>query len=168
MKSFSGNTVIVSAPGYFSRKIGRAKIVLTIFILFLSTGIRAINHYPLPLPEQYLGLKWQLDKTVKGVQFFYALSVCEGSDIVFLKLNNTNKYPVNVSWKETFETQVEKNADGNGDRKKMILQPGETSEADCISPVHKELVVPASKAVPTYVAVISKFSYKDVTVTNAN
>lgn len=166
MKSFSGNTVIIPASGYLGRKPGRVKIILTIIVLFLSTGIRAVNHYPLSLPEQYLN--WQLDTTVNGVEFFYALSACKGSDVVFLKLNNTNKYPVNVSWKEAFETQVEKNADGNGDRKKMILQPGETSETDCISPVHKELVVPASKAVPTYVAVISKFSYKDVTVTNAN
>lgn len=166
MKCFSGNTVIIPTLGYLNRKFVRTKIVLTIVILLLSTGAHAINPHPLSLPEQYLN--WQLDKTVNGVELFYALSACKGSDVVFLRLNNTNKYPVNVSWNEVFETQVEKNAEGNRDRKKMIIQPGETFESDCMNPVHKELVVLASKAVPTYIAVISKFSYKDVTVTNVN
>ena len=166
MKSFSGNTVIIPTPGYCSRKFGRAKTLLIIAILFFSPGIYASHNYPLSLPEQ--DLNWQLDKTVNGVEFFYALSACKGSDAVFLKLNNKNKYPVEVSWKETFQTQVEKDAKGNGDKKKMIIQSGETFETDCINPIHKELVVLASKAVPTYVAVISKFNYKDVTVTNAN
>jgi hypothetical protein len=166
MKSLSENTVIIPASGYLGRKFVGVKIVLTIAILFLSTGIHAINPHPLPLPEPYLN--WQWDKTVNGVEFSYALSACKGSDVVFLKLNNTNKYPVDVSWSEVFETQVEKNAEGNGNRKKMIIQPGEIFESDCMNPVHKELVILASKAVPTYIAVISKFSYKDVTVTNAN
>ncbi len=166
MKSFSGNILLIPASGYLGRKFVRVKIVLTIVILFLSTGIHAISPHPLSLPEPYLN--WQWDKTVSGVEFSYALSACKGSDVVFLKLKNTNKYPVNVSWNEVFETQVEKNAEGNRDRKKMIIQPGETFESDCMNPVHKELVILASKAVPTYIAVISKFSYKDVTVTNAN
>ncbi len=165
MKCFSGNTVTIPASGHLDRKFVRLKIVLTIATLFLSTGLHAINPHPLSLPEPHLN--WQRDKTVDGVEFFYALSACKGSDVVFLKLNNTNKYPVNVSWNEVFETQVEKNAEGNGNRKKMIIQPGETFESDCMNPVHKELVILASKAVPTYIAVISKFSYKDVTVTNA-
>jgi hypothetical protein len=166
MKSFSGNAVIVSTPGYCSRRFGRAKALLIIAILFFSPGIYASQNAPLSLPQQ--DLNWQLDKTVNGVEFFYALSACKGSDAVFLKLNNKNKYPVEVAWKETFQTQVEKDAEGNGGRKKMIIQPGVTFETDCINPIHKDLVVLASKAVPTYIAAISKFSYKDVTVTNAN
>ena len=166
MKSFSGNTVTIPTSGYCRRKSVLGKTLLIIAILFLSPGIYASHNYPLSLPEQ--DLNWQLDKTVNGVEFFYALSACKGGDAVFLKLNNKNKYPVEVSWKETFQTQVEKDAKGNGDKKKMIIQSGETFETDCINPIHKELVVFASKAVPTYVAVISKFSYKDVAVTNAN
>ena len=166
MKSFSGSTVVIPPSGYCRRKSRRARILLFIAILFLSPDIYAFHNYFLPSPEQ--DLNWQLDKTVNGVEFFYALSACKGSDAVFLKLNNKNKYPVEVSWKETFQTQVEKDAKGNGDKKKIIIQPGETFETDCINPIHKELVVLASKAVPTYVAVISKFSYKDVAVTNAN
>ncbi len=166
MKSFSGNAALISTSGCCSRKFVRAKALLIVAFLFFPPGIYASHNAPLWLREQ--NLNWQLDKTVNGVEFFYALSACQSNDAVFLKLNNTNKYPVNVSWKETFETQVEKDAEGNGGRKKMIIQPGETFEADCVNPAHKELVVLAPKAVPTYIAVISKFSYKDVTVTNAN
>ena len=165
MKSFSGSTVVIPPSGYCRRKSRRAKILLFIAILFLSPDIYAFHNYFLPSPEQ--DLNWQLDKTVNGVEFFYALSSCSGSNAVFLKLNNKNKYAVEVSWKEGFQTQIEKDAEGKGD-KKIVIQPGETFETNCFNPVHKELVVLASKAVPTYVAIISKFNYKDVTVTNAN
>jgi hypothetical protein len=53
-------------------------------------------------------LNWQFDKTASGVDFFYAISSCDGQDVVFLKMKNKNKYSVEISWKEVFQTQLAK------------------------------------------------------------
>ena len=93
MKGFSDHTATIPTSGYRRRKSVLAKILLIIAI-FLSPGIYASHDYFLPHEEQEPN--WQLDKTVNGVEFFYALSACKGSDAVFLKLNNLNKHAVEV------------------------------------------------------------------------
>lgn len=147
----------------------RVNTLLIIAIAFLSPLLYASgnNHnYPLFLAEK--NLNWQHDKTVGGVELFYAISSCKGSSAVFLKMNNKNKYPVEVLWKEVFETQAEKAAEAYGGLKKIVIEPGETMASDCDDPTHKALVVLAGNAIPTYIAVISNFNYKDVTVNKAN
>lgn len=148
---------------YYSRK---AKTLLIITILMFSSAVRA-NNSSLPLSaNQYLN--WQYDKTVGGVDLFYAISSCKGSSVVFLKMNNKNKHAVEVSWKEVFDTQTQKAVEGYGDMKKIVVQPGETFESDCDNPTQKALVVFAGNAIPTYIALISNFNYKEVTVNKIN
>ncbi|HTN05161.1 hypothetical protein [Agriterribacter sp.] len=166
MKVFFEHAVIMPSALYYSLKV---KTLLIIVIVLLSPILYASgnNHnYPLSSAEQYLN--WQHNKTVGGVELYYAISLCKGGSAVFLKMNNKNRYPVEVSWKEVFETQAEKAAEGYGGVKKIIVQPGEIFESDCDNPTHKVLVVPAGNAIPTYIAVISNFNYKDVTVNKAN
>lgn len=113
-------------------------------------------------------LDWKLGQTVGGVEFYYAITSCKGSSTVFHKINNKNAYPVQIAWKEVFDTQAEKSVEGYNGQKKLVVQPGETYETDCINPTHKALVTLASSAIPTYIATITKFNYKDVTVIRMN
>ena len=163
MKSFYENIMTMPSFPYYRWK---AKILLVITIFLFSPALHANRSYPLSSPEQ--DLNWQHDKTVGGVELNYAISPCKGSSAVFLKMNNKNKYPVEVSWKEVFETQAEKAAEGYGGVKKIVIQPGETFESDCDNPTHRELVALAGVAIPTYIAVISNFNYKDVIVNKTN
>lgn len=166
MKSFFETVTIMASTPYGSPK---GKTLLIIITLLLSPLLHTFsNNYndPLSSPEQ--DLNWQHDKTVGGVELFYAISPCKGSSAVFLKMNNKNRYPVEVSWKETYETQAEKAVEGYGGVKKIVVPPGETFESDCGNPTHKALVVLAGNAIPTYIAVISNFHYKDVTVNKTN
>ena len=164
MKSFYENITTMPSFPYYSRK---AKIFLIITIFLFSPALHANNSCLLSSsPEQ--DLNWQLNKTAGGVELYYAISPCKGSSAVFLKMNNKNKYPVEVSWKEVFGTQAEKAAEGYGGVKKIVIQPGETFESDCDNPTHRELVALAGVAIPTYIAVISNFNYKDVIVNKTN
>lgn len=110
-------------------------------------------------------IQWQLDKTVGGVEFYFAISTCNKENVVFLKMNNKNNYPVEVSWKEVFQTQLEKNKEGFAGTKKITISPGETFESDCNTIQQPLLIVLAGQISPTYIATISGFSFKDISVT---
>ena len=109
-------------------------------------------------------LNWQLDKTVNGVDFFYAMSSCDGHDVVFLKMKNKNKYSVEITWKEVFQTQLTKDKEGFSGAKKIVLPPGEMLETDCAHPSNPALRILSSQVDPTYVVSITKFNYKDISV----
>ena len=118
----------------------------------------------LPLPQN---LNWQLETTVNGVEFYYAISKCNTENVVFLKMKNKNNYNVQVSWKEVFQTQLEKNKE-TGVEKKITILPGETFESDCTNIVHPELVIFSSQINPTYIVSISKFNYKNIMISKTN
>jgi hypothetical protein len=113
-------------------------------------------------------LNWQLDKTVNGVDFFYAMSSCDGHDVVFLKIKNKNKYSVEITWKEVFQTQLAKDKEGFSGAKKIVLPPGEMAETDCAHPSNPALRILSSQVDPTYVVSITKFNYKDISVIKMN
>ena len=108
--------------------------------------------------------RWQLDATVNGVKFYYYIESCQGRNMVFLKINNTNKYKVEVTWKEVFTTQFEQKAEGFKGQKKMVLPAGETSETNCTAPRQKKLLVSPEQVNPAYPAEISAFSFASITV----
>lgn len=111
-----------------------------------------------------LDLNWQLDKTVSGVDFFYAKSSCDGHDVVFLKMKNKNKYSVEISWKEVFQTQLARDKEGFSGTKKIVVPPGEMLESDCTHPSNPALLILSSQVDPTYIVSITKFNYKDISV----
>ncbi|HEX5024050.1 MAG TPA: hypothetical protein VFV68_02210 [Agriterribacter sp.] len=144
------------------------KLLMLCVWLVVCSGTTAGDYFYHASPPSH-DLNWHLDKTVNGVQFFYAIAACNGKngDVVFLKMNNKNTYAVEVLWKEVFQTQMEKVAEGRGGEKRIILQPGETFESDCNHASHKELLIIAQQAFPTYLATISKFNYKEISVKKA-
>lgn len=112
-------------------------------------------------------LKWQLDATVGGVQFYHAITTCNGKKVVFLKFNNRNSSAVNVSWKEVFVLQ--QNATKVDDllgQKKLTVQPGETLQSNCAEQKQRELLTPRVQQVtPVDKGEIVKFSFKNIKVT---
>ena len=144
----------------------RASSVLVLVVMMLSpTWLLAQKNSP---PKQSDVLKWQLDATVDGVQFYHAMGACNNANVVFLKMNNTNKYTVNVSWKEMFTTQWAKDKDGFAGTKTLMVKPGEIAERNCANPANKQLLTLSGEVDPTYIANISKFDFKDIIVIKAN
>lgn len=136
---------------------------LFILLLLSAQGISALPYQQPPALQNTP--QWRLDKTVSGVEFYYAITTCNKENVVFLKMNNKNSYPVEVSWKEVFQTQLEKNKEGFAGTKKIALSPGETFESECNNIHQPLLVVMAGQISPTYVAIVSAFSFKDISVT---
>ena len=112
-------------------------------------------------------LKWQLDATIGGVQFYHAITTCNGKKVVFLKFDNRNNSAVKVSWKEVFVLQqsATKVEDLLG-RKQLTVQPGETFQSNCTEQKQQELLTPRVQQVtPVDKGEIVKFSFKDIKVT---
>lgn len=164
--TFNGYSITGRLRLFSTWIIRRNKILILFTLLIHSSAMTAGEYFWHASPPPSQDLKWQLDKTVSGVQFFYAIAACHGKDgdVVFLKMNNKNAYAVEVLWKEVFQTQIEKEAEGYGGEKKIVLQPGETFESDCNNATRKELLIVAQQAFPTYIATIAKFNYKEITV----
>jgi len=167
--TFNEKIATVYGKSFLSWMSRCSKLLMLSALLIPSSTITAGDYFwQASLPSH--DLNWQLDKTVNGVQFFYAIAACNGKngDVVFLKMNNKNAYAVEVLWKEVFQTQMEKEVESYRGEKKIILQPGETFESDCSNATHKELLIIAQQAFPTYLATISKFNYKEISVKKVN
>ncbi len=147
----------------YSKLQSSFRLCLLIVIIF-SISFKGYSNLFLPLPQN---LNWQLETTVNGVEFYYAISKCNTENVVFLKMKNKNNYNVQVSWKEVFQTQLEKNKE-TGVEKKITILPGETFESDCTNIVHPELVIFSSQINPTYIVSISKFNYKNIMISKTN
>ena len=160
-------TGIISQAGNYSPGIYKYLrfchlYVILPLLIFSAPKVRASP--PQPQIIQAV-IQWQLDKTVGGVEFYYAISTCNKENVVFIKMNNKNSYSVEVSWKEVFQTQLEKNKEGFAGTKKITISSGETFESDCNNIRQPQLVVLAGQISPTYIATISGFSFKDISVT---
>jgi len=141
-------------------------ILFAIALLLLApTWLLAQKNVPAQQTDE---VKWQLDATVDGVQFYHAMGNCNNSNVVYLKMNNTNKYTVNISWKEVFTTQWAKDKEGFAGTKTLLVKPGEIAEKNCAHPAIKQLLTLGGEVDPTYIADISKFDFKGIIVTKAN
>jgi hypothetical protein len=112
-------------------------------------------------------LKWQLDATVGGVQFYHAITTCNNKKVVFLKFNNRNNSAVKLSWKEVFELQQDSERVENLlGQKHLTLQPGELFQSSCADQKQKVLLTPRVQQVtPVDRGDIVKFSFKEIKVT---
>ncbi|MFT3750043.1 MAG: hypothetical protein QM768_17125 [Agriterribacter sp.] len=147
-----------------SAKLKSSFRVCLVIIIIFSFSLKSHSSLFLPLQQN---LNWQLETTVNGVEFYYAISKCNTENVVFLKMKNKNNYNVQVSWQEIFQTQLEKNKE-TGMEKKITILPGETSASDCTNINHSELVIFSSKINPTYVVSILKFNYKNIQVSKSS
>lgn len=109
---------------------------------------------------------WIYDTSVKGVQFYHSIVDCNGKKVVFLKFNNQNNNPVEVSWKEVFTTQALNKQEGFLGQKKLTLSKGETFASDCAEITHRNCLILPRDVSPAYAVVISKFEFKDIVVSS--
>lgn len=161
------------AKGNFSRAtcclcIKRIKIILTTFFLvLLLQSTTSLFAQRTSVDDQMPGISWSLDATVKNVKFYHSIVDCNGKKVVFLKFDNKNSYPVDISWKEVFTTQLEEKADGFAGKKQLTLQKGVTMPVNCADNLNKKNIISSSEVSPTYVVEIKKFDYKDIIVSKA-
>lgn len=148
----------------------KRKVVFVIAIISLSLcsppskGYTRIN----TSYDYWPGSNWTFAKTVGNVDFYYKISSCKGSNAVFLKFDNKNKYSVQISWKEVLITrQITSKKESMQGEKKLNLSPGETISSDCGDEKNTECAILAKDALPAYKADILQFEYKDISVNTA-
>ncbi len=110
--------------------------------------------------------EWILDKSVGNVDFYHAITVCNGKKAVFLKFNNKNNYRVKVTWKEVFKIPPGEKKDGYSGKKELVLAPGITSPKDCADVANKKNIILPGEIDPLSVNEILDFSFKEITVSN--
>ncbi|MGZ8544238.1 MAG: hypothetical protein ACXWV0_03035 [Flavisolibacter sp.] len=111
---------------------------------------------------------WQLDATIDGVSFYHSIVQCNGSNVVLLKFENKNNYPVKVTWKEVFTTQIETKKEGFSGSKELVLAKGTTLPVACSDAADKKKIIRSSDVSPAYVAEISAFEFSKITVNKIN
>ena len=149
----------------FLKKLSISLFLLSFQMLCFSSPIRHFQSFSGTKQDQ---LNWQLDATVNNVQFYHSIIDCNGKKAVILKFINKNNYKVKVSWKEVFTTQQGPQIEGFSGQKTLVIDLGETKETECDNASKKNLVIKPEQVAPTYVAEISKFEYKSITVTKAS
>ena len=110
---------------------------------------------------------WVFHQTVNNVDFYHMLANCDGKKVVLLKFNNRNNHKVKVSWKEVLTTQFDKEVESYGGKKVVTITPGETFASSCGDNKHKDLLIMPAQVVPTYIAEISAFQFKELKVSSA-
>lgn len=145
----------------------KRKVVFVVMIISLSLCSPPTRAYKLMNAgnNYWPGSNWTLAKTVGNVDFYYKISICKGSNAVFLKFDNKNKYSVQISWKEVLITkQVNSKKESMQGEKKLSLSPEETISSDCGDDKNTECAILAKDAVPAYKADILQFEFKDISV----
>jgi hypothetical protein len=149
-------------PAKFQLHCYYSVILLTLLLTISSTCLHAQKKSISP------NTNWTLDARINGVTFYHVISTCEGKNVVFLRMINANKFNVEISWKEVFSTQHERELNGYLGEKKLVLQAGEFAETSCSNQKEKKLLVLPEQVNPTYVVQISKFDFKEIRVSRVN
>ncbi len=107
---------------------------------------------------------WVLDKTVSNVEFYHAITVCNGKNVVLLKFINRNAATVKIGWSEIFVTRNRERKAGFDGRKEMLLPTGITTPASCEDSNNKKTILRGDEVDPLSVIDIQNFYFKDITV----
>lgn len=110
-------------------------------------------------------INWQLKSTVNGIQFFSAITNCNGNPAVILKFVNTTQNEMKISWKEVFQVKEsgEKTEAFYG-AKVLILSPGETSATGCSEVKNRKCLILPQDAIPTQKVTITDFEFREISV----
>ena len=141
---------IIHTPG--KRKV----FMLFVLAVVVSISTFAFGRYETP--------NWKLDATVKNVDFYHAVSVCNNKKAVFLRFVNKNSKPVTVSFTEVLKTSAGTNEIPLGGKKKITLQPGETLATNCSENTCAECLLLPEQAVPTHKVEVKDFEFKELQV----
>jgi hypothetical protein len=168
--TFRPNRLPVKTSPYFP-----FAFLLIVFIYFASLTATAFilrpafsnfKKYELaPLPTAG---SWVLASTVSNVKFYYMISPCGGKNAIFLKFENKNKYDVNLTWVESFQTQQLGYVNGFDGVRQLQINASETRSASSCTDSKKECIRFAHQVSPAYLAEVLNFAFKDITVTKVN
>lgn len=143
------------------KRTTRSSIVLLI-LLFLLPGylIAQRTVAEKSLPEK----NWQLSATVNGVDFYYSIEKCGDQKAVFLKVNNRNKYNVQLTWEELVTTQAVDKTKAFTGPKKLVILPGAVEALDCSETNNRPLLILPIDVSPAYAVQIKKFEFSNISV----
>lgn len=108
---------------------------------------------------------WQLKSSVNGIQFYSAITNCNGSPAVILKFVNTTQNELKISWKEAFQVKgsAEKIEAFYGE-KELTIAPGETAATGCAEVKNRKCVILPQEAIPTQKVTITDFEFREIKV----
>jgi hypothetical protein len=163
---------VIKGFEFFNRK---KNFVVLALCLFLSPAISLASpcgyglytcSLPVMMPVAHPPAitEWVLDASIGNVDFYHAITLCNGEKVVFLKFNNKNSYPVKANWKEVFKIKSGESKDGFNGKKELILAPGITTPNDCSDKANKKSIILPSEIDPALVTEILDFNFKEVTV----
>lgn len=139
-------------------------VILLLLALAIFSAFRETRSAGLKSTRQ---VQWQLDTTLNGVQFLHADMTCNGKQVVLLKFNNQNTYPVKISWKESVTDKKNRRHESAAGMKEIRINPGETAASGCGEIQNKQLLVRPEQSVLTHAIRITKFQFRDLIVTKA-
>jgi len=67
----------------------------------------------------------------KGVEGFFQISACNGTDMVLIKLINHNNFSINSKWKALVITQDGQQHTGKNAQDSLVLAPNSELDGDC-------------------------------------
>ena len=137
------------------RKIRKMKFVLNFSAIFILSVLCI---------KATAQSSFNLDNTTSGIKLYHQIVQCNGSDVVFLKFENTTTQNITISFNQVFDTQLEKGIVGFKGVKKILLLPGVTLQANCEDKTHPECIVTALDASPAYSAKLLAFSFANINV----
>lgn len=144
------------------RKISAKPVNLKISLLLALAVVTSISAFAFGKKDV---LNWKLDASVNNVDFYHAISVCNGKQVVFLKFVNKNTRAATVTFKEALKTSADKEEISFEGKKKFIVQPGETLAQNCSENDCKECILLPERAIPTHKVNVQDFAYKELKVT---
>lgn len=107
---------------------------------------------------------FNLDNTINGIKFYHQIVQCNGSNVVFLKFENTTNQNVTISFNLVFDTQLEKGLSDFKSVKTILLKSGATLQTNCEDKSHPECIVTVLDASSAYLAKILAFSFANIIV----
>ena len=140
------------------RKIRKMKFVLNFSAIFILSVLCI---------KATAQSSFNLDNTTSGIKLYHQIVQCNGSDVVFLKFENTTTQNVTITFIQVFDTQIEKGVASFKGSKKLLLLPGIIMQEGCDDKVHPDFVLTASDVTPAYLAKILAFSFSNITVVTA-
>ena len=153
--------------GLFFMIFALTLFVFSFFISFSSVSSPAyasIYNIETTRADDLSHAKWILDNEEQQVEFYHCLINCGGKAVVFLKFNNKNDHPVNISWKGVLTVSEGIAKENTFSKKELLIPPGITTPADCTEAVNKLMILLPSNVATVAMQQWVDYSFKEVRV----
>jgi hypothetical protein len=104
-------------------------LFFTFFFLSLFLAVAQNNDAWAPVKLDVAG-----HNIVNGVEVSFQKSMCNGEEVIFVKFNNSNKFPVTIKWYDAILTQANGwvKKDGSTPKKTLNIDAGKEIKGDCV------------------------------------